>query len=115
VRVRFGRYGVAFYTDFLVSRNAGGTTYGPFAFIRPKYRDEEGMFQHEMVHTRQFWRYFGLQHLFMTQLERELEAYKVQLRYYTYDRLPLFAYYLSHNYPKIHITEDEALKLLRGN
>jgi len=113
VRVRFGRYGVAFYTNFLVARKHGGSTYGPFAFIRPVHVRDEGLFQHEMVHTRQFWRYLGLQSLFTTQLQRELEAYKVQMGLYAEDKAPLFAYYLAHNYEKINITEQEALELLR--
>jgi len=123
MKVRFGKYGIAFYTNRFVHVDAGATTYYCFAFIRPKYlaNNDEGICQHEMLHTRQWWRCilsFGskcLSHLVM-----EVDAYKLQLEYYpaTENRLKyelLYSSFLAHRYEfSDQLTQEEALKLLRS-
>ena len=63
-----------------------GFTVGPLIFIRKAYRDDVGLLEHEKVHVRQFYRYWGVGMLayFVSQrfrLARKVEAYRVQLRY----------------------------------
>lgn len=42
------------YTDNLPA-HAGGMTRGPFIFIRPKYRGDIGLLEHEKMHVAQWW------------------------------------------------------------
>lgn len=43
-----------FYTDWL-PKSRGGIALGPVALIRPKYRNDEGITRHELVHVEQFY------------------------------------------------------------
>lgn len=73
------KYGLVVYTNFGVHKGFAGTTYGPLVFIRPVYKDDIGLLKHELVHTKQFW---TLRLLTMSKLERELEAYAEQIKWY---------------------------------
>ncbi len=42
------------YTENLPA-HAGGMTRGPFIFIRPKYRGDIGLLEHEKTHIAQWW------------------------------------------------------------
>lgn len=42
------------YTDNLPA-HAGGMTRGPFIFIRPKYKGDVGLLEHEKTHVAQWW------------------------------------------------------------
>lgn len=99
-----------FYTDKFIREGFGGVAKGPLIFIRPKYRDDKGILEHEKVHVRQWWR--GGQWR-MTKLEREVEAYKEQLKWYPDDRSYMFAEFISTKYG-LNVTQQEALELLRG-
>lgn len=105
-----------FYTDRFVPEKAAGCARGPFIFIRPKYKDDIGLLEHEKVHVRQWYRTFGL-HSFLYlfsekyRLKSEVEAYRKQLEYS--DDIDLFAKYISEDY-NINISIDEAKKLLLG-
>ena len=86
-------------------------------FIRPQYRDDRGLLEHEKVHRRQWLRTLGIHsllYLFVPEykLHCEVEAFKVQAECYTDDRLPKFAGYISRNYG-LKVTEENALQLLR--
>ena len=43
-----------FFTDSLPEK-FGGASYGLFIKLRPKYEKDEGLLQHELVHSQQFW------------------------------------------------------------
>jgi hypothetical protein len=106
-----------FYTDRLVKSWAAGTTYGPFVFIRPQYKNDIGLLEHELVHVNQFWRTLGLMELLYEfsakyRFKYEVEAYKKQLNYYPDDRTRLFAQFLVDRYG-LGITFDEALAELK--
>jgi hypothetical protein len=63
-----------------------GFTVGPLIFIRKAHRGDVGLLEHEKVHVRQFYRYWGVGMLayFVSQrfrLAREVEAYREQLRH----------------------------------
>lgn len=112
--LKFGRYGICFWTDKVVKPWAGGRTIGPFVFIRPKYRSpfDKGLFEHEMCHTRQWWNPVNW---FREQIDWELEAYAVQVKCYPRPewerKMDIFATFLSTNYG-FGITWDLARELL---
>jgi hypothetical protein len=101
-----------FYTNWFIPARFGADTYGPFVFVRPKYKGtDEGLLQHELTHVKQFWRnpLFGLAYFFSknARYKYELEAYRVQLKCYPDDRSTQFAWYLANNY-KLDITAAKA-------
>lgn len=53
------RYFRVEYTDVLPA-DFGGTTKGPFIRIRPQYRHDQGLLEHEKFHVRQWWSGIGI-------------------------------------------------------
>lgn len=110
---------MVFYTDRFVKTGFAGTTYGPFIFIRPKYKSDVGLLAHEQTHVRQFWRMFpilGIRYRLSKKwrFAIEAEAYAVQSRYYADDRVPLFAKMISEKYGlgvSIEVAEREIRRL----
>jgi hypothetical protein len=104
-----------FYTDLLIPARFAATTYGPFIFIRPTYKNDVGLRAHELTHVVQFWKnpLFGLAYYFSktARLRYEAEAYKAQLLHCTSDKKELFAQFLCKNY-KLNITHEQALAAL---
>jgi hypothetical protein len=45
---------ITHYTDSL-PEGVGGTAQGPIIRIRPKYKDDKGLHQHELEHVKQWW------------------------------------------------------------
>ncbi len=115
LKVRLGKYGIAFfnaigkYSVGILDGHAG-TTWGPFIFIRYGSLADRGLFEHELVHTRQFW---NPRKWFWGKLRWEVEAYKEQAKWYPEDRIPLFSKYLATRYG-LNITVAEAERLLRS-
>ena len=105
-----------FFTDKLVPANAAGCARGPVIFIRPKYRDDQGLIAHEKEHVRQWLTTLGL-HSFLYLLSdqyklwAEVEAYKIQATYYADDRRPMFARFIANDY-NLDVSESEVLGLL---
>jgi len=107
------------YTDSVPSGSAGYARMW-FIRIRPAYKDDKGLLEHEKVHVRQFWRTFGfhgLLYLFSKRyrLNAEVEAFMVQLEYAA-DREEArrsFALRLATHY-NLDITVSEALIALGG-
>jgi len=102
------------YTDLMPDRFSGYTI-GPFILIRPKYRHDQGLLEHEKIHVRQFWRSFGLFGVayYLSKKKRfeyEVEAYREQLKYSS-GLEQKFARFLTNNY-NLDITEYEALQEL---
>jgi len=104
------------YTDKFIPDRFGGIIYGPIILIRPKYRDDIGLLEHEREHVRQWWRGWGvgywLRYTFSHKwrLRYELEGYRVQLLYSPQHKSK-FAYFLATNY-RLTITWEEAFDLL---
>jgi hypothetical protein len=99
------------YTDDVGAEDRGAVTNGIRIRIRPKYRDDMGILEHELEHVRQCYRFWeGMSHL-----DREVAAYRLQLTCYpdTPDehqwRKQLFATFLSSGYPDFVISADDAL------
>ena len=106
-----------FYTDRFIDQGSRGCCRGFLIFIRPQYRDDRGLLEHERVHRRQWFRTLSLSswlYLFVPEyrLAAEVEAYKEQARWFDDDRLPRFAKIISTRYG-LKVTEEDALKLLR--
>lgn len=101
------------YTDALDDDRRAAVTSGCHIKIRPAYRDDEGLLQHELQHVRQFWHRVFLPWRKMTHLEREIEAYRVQLQYYPDDRAYLFAQFLATSYPDFTIAVGDAYLRLK--
>jgi len=99
-----------FYTDLLIPTKFAGMTVGPFVFIRPKYKDDVGLLNHELVHVKQFWKnpfmflWYGFSK--KDRLVYEAQAFNTQLKY-SPGRLDRFAGFLVTNY-NLQITLDQA-------
>ena len=89
--------------------------------IRPEYKEDKGLLEHEKVHVKQFWRTLGLHGLFYLlskkyRLKAETEAYREQLCWppAIAERakcLDHYSNFLSQKYG-LNITAAEARKLL---
>jgi hypothetical protein len=109
-RIRFGKYGVVVYGSLCVPRKSAAMACGPLVFIRPRYADDRGLLEHELVHTRQFW---NPRKWFKGRLWWEVEAFREQAKWCPEDRSREFARLLSASYG-FGISEEEAEKLLKG-
>ena len=110
------RYPLTFYVDSLPP-GVGGCANGPVIRILKKYRNDEGIYRHELVHVKQWFFTLSLHSLLYLiipeyRLWSEVEAYKEQLKYYPDNRVHLFAKFIATNYGLI-VTQEYALKLLR--
>jgi len=90
------------YTNWFIPKRFAAYTIGVLILIRPKYKNDKGLLEHEKVHVRQFL------HLKKSWgLTAEVEAYREQLKYYEDDRSWLFARHLASLYG-FSITMEEA-------
>lgn len=107
------------WTDRFMPDWCGGKSFGVFCIIRPKYRKDEGLIQHELTHCRQFCRTFGSHAIRYSldegyRLDAEVEAYRVQLsRYPTSRNAVLFATFIANRY-SVDISIFEALRRLES-
>lgn len=105
-----------FYTERFVRKGMGGIVFGPFIFIRPKYRNDVGLLEHEKVHVWQFWRTWGM-YLILYNLSKtwrlwwEVEGYKEQMKHSVVDRSYLYANFIALKY-RIPVSVEEARRLL---
>ena len=115
------KWPLTFYTDseLLLGGANGGCARAFIIFIRNSRRDDVGIYYHELEHVKQSL--LGLIHLPALlylfykpyRLWAEVQAYKVQARYYTDDRLPRFAATIATKYG-LDVSEVDVLKLLRS-
>jgi hypothetical protein len=106
-----------FYTNFSIPKKFAAMTRGPFVFIRPNYKHDKGLLEHELIHIKQWWRnplFHALRYKFSKKyrLECEIEAYKHQLKFYDEDHAYLFAGYIANKY-KLNTVLSELVKKLR--
>lgn len=104
-----------FYTNFAVPNTASGCARGPFFFIRPEYKDDIGLLEHEKIHVGQWYRTLGLRsflYLFSKKyrLESEVEAYRKQLEHSPND-IDRFSEFIANDYD-LDISTEDAKKLL---
>jgi hypothetical protein len=105
-----------FYINRFIPTRFAGITYCFVILIRPTYRDDVGLLEHEKTHVKQFWRSLGLLPLLYEiskswRLKLEVEAYRAQAACYADDRMSQFAKFLATKY-NLDITEQQALELL---
>lgn len=98
-----------FYTDKYVPEPFAGKQRWFCIFIRPQYCADRGLLEHEKVHVSQWWRFWKR----LTKLEREVEAYREQAKWYDSDKIPMFAMFIATRYG-LNITAVDAEKLLRA-
>ena len=110
-----------FYTHNFIPKKHAGCTRGFVIFIRPEYKNDLGLLEHEKVHRRQWLWSMGISSLLYLSSKRyrlwaEVHAYKVQLKFVKpIGNLPVvrkkFAQMISTRY-KLNVTVVEAEKLL---
>lgn len=115
ISIKIEKSGIVVYSDINgrsigVFSGHGGTTFGPFVFIRAKHIEDRGLLEHELVHTRQFW---NPKKWFWGKLRWEVEAYKEQLKWYPDDKTEQFARALATKYG-LNISVEAAILLLKG-
>jgi hypothetical protein len=77
---------VIIYTDRLPKRWADGWCWGFVITIRPNHRHNQGLLEHELFHSAQFWMTLGLHGLLYRFVPRyrywsEIWAYRRQIRH----------------------------------
>ena len=101
------------YTDRL-PQNSNGCANGPIIRIRPAYKGDEGLKQHEICHVHQWWRTLGLHSLLYLvskryRLRAEVEAYREQLKYNP-ENILKYAHWLSLPEPEGYDLQDICTK-----
>lgn len=108
---------MVFYTNKIIPKRFAGYFIGPLIFIRPEYKNDVGLLEHEKTHVRQWYarpvlmpvRY---KYSKKWRLRYEVEAYKVQLQYNPLNT-KLFAQFLAEKHG-LDITRQDAEILLKG-
>lgn len=122
MRINLWPFAAVFYTDRFIPERFGAFVVWPFIFIRPKYREDRGLLEHELQHVRQLFKNLFLPFLLLYKfnakfrLRMELDAYRVQLAHAPsggdMEALRnLFAGWIATNY-RLDITHSEAVRLL---
>jgi len=113
------------YTDRMAD-DVGGFFFGFLLIwwicIKPKYRNDQGLHVHELIHAKQHVRWIGLMLIFywlfrVVRLKSEVEAYRKQLRYppatnHSTRYLAMYARFLAKPRYRLGITEKHAATLL---
>lgn len=111
------KYPLTFYVNTLPP-GVQGAANGPVIRILKSRKHDEGLYQHELTHVKQWFRglfiFHSLLYLLLPEyrLWAEVQAFKKQAKYYTDDRIPLFAAAIATRY-KLKISKENAEKLLR--
>jgi len=94
---------------------AAGRSNGFIIRVVEKYKDDEGLLEHELQHCRQFYRTLGIHGLLYKfskkyRYEAEVEAYRIQLKYCQDKKASIrkFAEFLSTKY-NLDVTKTKAL------
>lgn len=109
------------YTDIGIDEKDAGNTKAWIIRIRPKYRYDIGLLNHEITHVKQFWLtlgFHGLLYLLVKpyKLWAEILAYRVQLKWVAdvlkEVNMRKFANRISTRYG-LNISEEEAYNKLK--
>jgi len=111
-----------FYTNkFIPDNDLSACTRGFFIFIRPEFKNNIGLLEHEKYHRKQFIKTFGLSSILYKfsksyRLKSEIKAYKVQLSYNKPEEIEakrkLYAKYISEDY-NLNIMFGKVYELLK--
>ena len=108
-----------FYTDRFIPKRFGGVLLAPLPIIliRPKYKGDEGLLQHELQHLEDMVKdwilLYCLRYTFSKKwrLHYELRGYWTQLEY-SPQYIRLFARFIATKY-RLDISEEKAYSLLQ--
>lgn len=108
------------WTDRFLASWSGGTSRGFFCIIRPKYKEDRGILEHELTHCKQFYRTLSI-HVWLYKfsekyrLNAEVEAYKKQLEFYADKEFYIgwMAIAIATKY-KLNVSIETVKNLLRG-
>lgn len=105
------------YTDKLIPAGKAACTRGPIIFIRPQYKGDLGLLEHERTHVRQWWRTCGWHSLWYAsnkkyRYQSEIEAYREQLKFSPQELLT-FAVFIVDKYG-LDVELEKVMKDLRG-
>lgn len=109
---------MVFYTNRFIPKISRACARGPVIFVRPQYKDDRGLLEHEKVHVRQFWTkglvVHSMRYVFSKKYRFacEVEAYAEQAKWYADDRRPKFAGFIATTYG-LDVTAEAAESLLR--
>lgn len=105
------------FTNFGMEKWQAGKSYGFFITVKPDYKYDAGLIEHELVHCKQHYRTFFL-HGLMYQFSKsyrekcEIEAYSVQ-SVYKPEYISQFADFMATRYGLDHSAEHYKEILLR--
>lgn len=104
---------ITIYTEKLPKDWAGGWCYGPLILIRPKHKNDKGLYVHELFHSTQFWMTLGIHGILYHLISKyrywsEIWAYRRQLKY-SKGSEKHFAQVISKHY-RLNVTKEQALK-----
>ena len=111
------KYPLVFYVNSL-PQGVNGRANGPVIRILKSRKGDEGLYQHELTHVKQWFIglfiFHGLLYQFSQRyrLWAEVQAFKKQAKCYPDDRIPLFAAAIATRY-NLKISKENAEKLLR--
>lgn len=105
------------YTDKLVPADRAACTRGPVILIRPSYKGDLGLLEHERVHVRQWWRTCGLHSVMYAfskkyRYQAEIEAYREQLKF-SPEELLTFAVFIYNKYG-LNVKLEQVMKDLKA-
>lgn len=111
---------IVLFTNWFIPKRFAAYSYGPIILVRPKYREDLPLIHHEQVHSRQFWRTFGLhgiRYMFSKEyrFKSEVEAYGEQVKKMLELKMrpnePRFARLIATHY-NLDVTEQQALNAI---
>jgi len=115
------KWPLTFYTNKTLDDWMGGATRGPVIVLRPEYKDDEGIYQHELTHVKQWFFSLGTLGLFYMlskwcRARIEAQAYAKQTHYpdgkggqLTVERA---AYRMAKPGYKLGLTQEQCLDLI---
>ena len=92
------------YSDKGLAPDIGGRAKAFYIRIRPRYKDDIGILEHELQHVRQAYKGLLLIHILRYRYSAkykfkcEVEAYALQNTFYSDNRLSLFAQFIATKY-----------------
>ena len=110
------KYPLTFYVDSLPP-DVGGCANGFVIRILKKYKDDYGIYKHELVHVKQWFFTFGIHSLLYLifdwyRMISEIEAYREQLKHYPDDLTEMFAGFIARDYG-LSVSKEEVIGMLK--
>jgi len=106
------------FTNFLIPKKFSGYTILCFALVRPEFKYDVGLVEHEKTHVKQFWKLpfiHGILYRFSKKyrLSCEVEAYREQSKHYDAPNIKALATRLVEDYG-LDLGIQDAIELLKA-